>query len=128
MTAWGWAGSAPAPSTADLESAPRLPPMAAAVAGAAEVEVLALAPVRPASAEEEVAEEVAAVVAAGVAVDWAKTPVDADRADAVHSTDNSPVSETGGARRLRCLARYRSRSEEHTSELQSLRHLVCRLL
>src|ERR1017187_4660844 len=118
MTAWGWAGSAPAPSTADLESAPRLPPMAAAVAGAAEVEVLALAPVRPASAEEEVvvAEEVAAVVAAaGVAVDWAKTPVDADRADAadaadaVHSTDNSPASETGGARRLRCPARYRSR-------------------
>src|ERR1035441_7581701 len=115
MTAWGWAGSAPAPSTADLESAPRLPPMAAAVAGAAEGEGLALAPVRPASAEEEVvvAEEVAAVVAAaGVAVDWAKTPVDADRADAadaVHSTDNSPVSETGGARRLRCPARYRSR-------------------
>src|ERR1035438_1227298 len=111
MTAWGWAGSAPAPSTADLESAPRLPPMAAAVAGAAEEEVLALAPVRPASAEEEVvvAEEVAA---AGVAVDWAKTPVDADggdAADAVHSTDNSPVSETGGARRLRCPARYRSR-------------------
>src|SRR5437899_4976156 len=25
-------------------------------------------------------------------------------------------------------ARHRSRSEEHTSELQSLRHLVCRLL
>src|ERR1035441_9606080 len=118
MTAWGWAGSAPAPSTADLESAPRLPPMAAAVAGAAEVEVLALAPVRPASAEEEgvVAGEVAAGgAAAGVAVDWAKPPVDADRADAaaaadaVHSTDNSPASETGGARRLRCPARYRSR-------------------
>src|ERR1017187_114585 len=121
MTAWGWAGSAPAPSTADLESAPRLPPMAAAVAGAAEVEVLALAPVRPASAEEEVvvAEEAAAgVAAAGGAVDGAKTPVDADRgdaagagggADAVHSTDNSPASETGGARRLRCPARYRSR-------------------
>src|ERR1035437_9108983 len=118
MTAWGWAGSAPAPSTADLESAPRLPPMAAAVAGAAEEEVLALAPVRPASAAEGggevvVAEEVAAVVAAaGVAVDWAKTPVDADAADAadaVHSADNSPVSETGGARRLRCPARYRPR-------------------
>src|ERR1017187_1347739 len=99
MTAGGWAGSAPAPSTADLESAPRLSPMAAAVAGAAEEEVLALAPVRPASA--------------GVAVDWAKTRVDADRADAadaadaVHSTDNSPASETGGARRLRCPARYR---------------------
>src|ERR1035441_1133818 len=26
------------------------------------------------------------------------------------------------------IARIRSRSEEHTSELQSLRHLVCRLL
>src|ERR1019366_2687910 len=105
MTAWGWAGSAPAPSTADLESAPRLPPMAAAVAGAAGEEVLALAPVRPASAG-------AVGAAAGVAVDWAKTPVDADAADAadaVHSTDNSPASETGGARRLRCPARYRSR-------------------
>src|SRR5262245_40610283 len=31
--------------------------------------------------------------------------------------------------RFRCLtARERERSEEHTSELQSLRHLVCRLL
>src|SRR5258705_10210798 len=31
-----------------------------------------------------------------------------------------------GADRYRAAARYRS--EEHTSELQSLRHLVCRLL
>src|SRR5947199_2230748 len=29
---------------------------------------------------------------------------------------------------LEHLARFRARSEEHTSELQSLRHLVCRLL
>src|SRR5437899_10545763 len=29
---------------------------------------------------------------------------------------------------LRKIARVRMRSEEHTSELQSLRHLVCRLL
>src|SRR5258705_7598217 len=28
----------------------------------------------------------------------------------------------------RCLMIFRNRSEEHTSELQSLRHLVCRLL
>src|SRR5205814_9773914 len=28
----------------------------------------------------------------------------------------------------RCWCRQRARSEEHTSELQSLRHLVCRLL
>src|ERR1039458_10905124 len=28
----------------------------------------------------------------------------------------------------RCVAKYFARSEEHTSELQSLRHLVCRLL
>src|ERR1035441_4603692 len=28
----------------------------------------------------------------------------------------------------RFVTSYRSRSEEHTSELQSLRHLVCRLL
>src|SRR5437899_7206578 len=34
----------------------------------------------------------------------------------------------GGSRRL-CRARFKHlRSEEHTSELQSLRHLVCRLL
>src|SRR5438045_6804827 len=31
-------------------------------------------------------------------------------------------------RTLRVAARKQSRSEEHTSELQSLRHLVCRLL
>src|SRR5205814_4341484 len=29
---------------------------------------------------------------------------------------------------IRCPARQQERSEEHTSELQSLRHLVCRLL
>src|SRR5436853_1632474 len=41
----------------------------------------------------------------------------------------------GGLRRRRALRRHRGlrgrhlgRSEEHTSELQSLRHLVCRLL
>src|SRR5437899_6677851 len=31
-------------------------------------------------------------------------------------------------RRVAALSGRRSRSEEHTSELQSLRHLVCRLL
>src|SRR5262245_63091147 len=30
--------------------------------------------------------------------------------------------------RLRFVNSFRNRSEEHTSELQSLRHLVCRLL
>src|SRR2546423_14792432 len=38
--------------------------------------------------------------------------------------ESSPAS-TGGCRRLR---RRQSRSEEHTSELQSLAYLVCRLL
>src|SRR5947199_9390957 len=33
-----------------------------------------------------------------------------------------------GARSCRCPPTRRRRSEEHTSELQSLRHLVCRLL
>src|SRR5437899_5335088 len=33
-----------------------------------------------------------------------------------------------GNPRSRVLARAEGRSEEHTSELQSLRHLVCRLL
>src|SRR5436853_3737851 len=32
------------------------------------------------------------------------------------------------AQEFRCLIASPSRSEEHTSELQSLRHLVCRLL
>src|SRR5258705_933109 len=50
----------------------------------------------------------------------------------------SPVNATAvdarmAARNMRCNRRRRSarlmgRSEEHTSELQSLRHLVCRLL
>src|SRR5205814_3026966 len=34
----------------------------------------------------------------------------------------------GGTVRVRSRAHHRPRSEEHTSELQSLRHLVCRLL
>src|SRR5262245_64634812 len=40
------------------------------------------------------------------------------------------TSADGGARTSRRSARRRAppRSEEHTSELQSLRHLVCRLL
>src|SRR5262245_63313869 len=36
-----------------------------------------------------------------------------------------PPSRNGSRR---CGRRRRNRSEEHTSELQSLRHLVCRLL
>src|SRR5262245_63229993 len=40
-----------------------------------------------------------------------------------------PVEEPrGGARAGGPCAQCRPRSEEHTSELQSLRHLVCRLL
>src|ERR1039458_10841655 len=35
---------------------------------------------------------------------------------------------TGSVDRPSCVTDYPSRSEEHTSELQSLRHLVCRLL
>src|ERR1039458_1593280 len=34
----------------------------------------------------------------------------------------------GGAQSKTIASRHRLRSEEHTSELQSLRHLVCRLL
>src|ERR1039458_9865686 len=34
---------------------------------------------------------------------------------------------TGNARRQSAMAAFVPRSEEHTSELQSLRHLVCRL-
>src|SRR5262245_769608 len=39
---------------------------------------------------------------------------------------NLSIDETGGRRGL--LYSQKARSEEHTSELQSLRHLVCRLL
>src|SRR5262245_21089995 len=39
-----------------------------------------------------------------------------------------PPSATPGSRRRAAARGARSRSEEHTSELQSLRHLVCRLL
>src|SRR5438045_4777966 len=38
------------------------------------------------------------------------------------------IISRGEARLRRCRYRERNRSEEHTSELQSLRHLVCRLL
>src|SRR5258705_13815181 len=46
-------------------------------------------------------------------------------------TESSVLASLGGALGLAIAfwtARMRSRSEEHTSELQSLRHLVCRLL
>src|SRR5205814_2705380 len=44
---------------------------------------------------------------------------------------NFPAAGIGigfGDRRLALAQRFHLRSEEHTSELQSLRHLVCRLL
>src|SRR5205823_11548358 len=44
-----------------------------------------------------------------------------------HPSDNSVVC-AGSLRKRWCMARLRSRSEEHTSELQSLAYLVCRLL
>src|SRR5215212_11513447 len=42
-----------------------------------------------------------------------------------HARRRRPVTGRGRGRAER---RLRARSEEHTSELQSLRHLVCRLL
>src|SRR5437899_7094839 len=44
----------------------------------------------------------------------------------LESSALAAVQETLGA--LRLVKAFRQRSEEHTSELQSLRHLVCRLL
>src|SRR5205814_9774612 len=44
------------------------------------------------------------------------------------SVAGSPVSSAARATASRACATLMSRSEEHTSELQSLRHLVCRLL
>src|SRR5437899_10604340 len=38
------------------------------------------------------------------------------------------TSRRSSGGRNTCLPELRTRSEEHTSELQSLRHLVCRLL
>src|ERR1019366_2377200 len=111
MTAWGWADSARARSTAGLGSAPQLRPMPASGAvAAAGGEALARAPVRAASAAAE--EAAASVVAAAVAgaADWARTPMDGDREDAavaVRTTDNSPASATVGALRLRCPGRCR---------------------
>src|SRR5437899_8804393 len=50
----------------------------------------------------------------------------APRAAGCHTTWSSTEGETArGDEQLKYLL---SRSEEHTSELQSLRHLVCRLL
>src|SRR2546422_1419950 len=53
-------------------------------------------------------------------------------ADAVRSVINGHASHEGGNRALACTVRTartsRKRSEEHTSELQSRLHLVCRLL
>src|SRR5262245_63322973 len=42
--------------------------------------------------------------------------------------DPGAAQAQGGARPLTSAERISARSEEHTSELQSLRHLVCRLL
>src|SRR5436853_5463836 len=47
------------------------------------------------------------------------------------SPPSLPLPSSSGPRPVRSCSRPRphsSRSEEHTSELQSLRHLVCRLL
>src|SRR5437899_5690843 len=43
-----------------------------------------------------------------------------------HADRRRHAAGAAAARQRR--ARHRARSEEHTSELQSLRHLVCRLL
>src|SRR5262245_63209946 len=52
------------------------------------------------------------------------------KAPQIHAIAQKAVAEHGGE--LPCdagaLMAFRGRSEEHTSELQSLRHLVCRLL
>src|SRR5437899_7084842 len=52
------------------------------------------------------------------------TPTPSSRTDIAHS----PIRSTPKASKRACGWRRSQRSEEHTSELQSLRHLVCRLL
>src|SRR5437870_11005829 len=44
------------------------------------------------------------------------------------SLDSPQDLERGAARGRNCFVGFRKRSEEHTSELQSRGHLVCRLL
>src|SRR5947199_4222974 len=44
------------------------------------------------------------------------------------SRPRRPASSSATRLSLRFARRFTARSEEHTSELQSLRHLVCRLL
>src|ERR1035438_11510 len=44
------------------------------------------------------------------------------------ANSTAPAGRLGGPRTLKSWPGTFSRSEEHTSELQSLRHLVCRLL
>src|SRR5205814_4784140 len=56
-------------------------------------------------------------------------PSPAPRAAGPWTTRQSPCLRASQGRTLRHLfGRAKRRSEEHTSELQSLRHLVCRLL
>src|ERR1039458_10692803 len=52
------------------------------------------------------------------------------RRDVVHQV-NARIQQNAGAAAvvlLKLMADHTTRSEEHTAELQSLRHLVCRLL
>src|SRR3989441_7756214 len=51
----------------------------------------------------------------------------AARGEGRHQTSRM-IGSTTGLRRNRWLTKCRTRSEEHTSELQSLAYLVCRLL
>src|SRR5258706_11976532 len=48
-------------------------------------------------------------------------------AESLHESSNSCPKAGRGKRTVRCKS-WNSRSEEHTSELQSLTNLVCRLL
>src|SRR5262245_64469446 len=71
---------------------------------------------------------ISAVSKPAVAASWT-TPVIAARTKTLWSNRKSTLRLEGRpARILGINWRAPSRSEEHTSELQSLRHLVCRLL
>src|SRR5437899_9048068 len=79
--------------------------------------------------------DVESIEAGAAAAPGGQAPRDPSGAEARPSSspgaprgDPAPMSDDDIQRAIEVLRRRINRSEEHTSELQSLRHLVCRLL
>src|SRR5262245_62290826 len=100
----------------------------AGVAGAAAAAAHALSPVAPASAQTPAAPQSAAPQPAGYTF---LKPQEVQFVEAVvdHMVPKDELTPNGTDIGIATyIDRALARSEEHTSELQSLRHLVCRLL